>query len=170
MKYTIERGTERPLSDKISDNLRYLFPLVLILIGALYFGLHQNGNNHKVQKPLTLGIYTVNTTDDNSGNSNPSSSGNNSEANSEGTQLTPQTTIPSSQIAPSSPGSAVNVTGLAPGGSGSGDAVTNTTVSCVDKLTNTTLVCVFPYAACTPPLAPTLQGVKTVDGTCIIVN
>jgi hypothetical protein len=178
MRYTVAGGAQKQWSDRFNSNLRYVLPLMLILAGTLYFGLHQNNNNHKVQKPLTLGIYTIKTPDKTSPDSKPSDSNNNDSSSSTGGSiLTPQSTIPSSSIAMASPASASSITGIAPGGSGSGGSiqsggtttVTSTTTSCIDSLTKTTLVCAFPYQTCTIPLTG-VTGVKTVDGTCITIN
>lgn len=180
MKYTIQHGVERQFSERVNSNLHFILPLLVILAGVTFFLMNAQNSDRKPTKPLTLGIYTINSPDenkkDNPGGNDTNSDGDNGTTN-------PPAPITVSELdtlaAAGNPNSASSA--LPVGGRGGGDIqgetvttpavapVVSTTVSCVEQLTQTTLVCVFPYQYCTIPLAPTL-GVKTIDGTCVIIN
>lgn len=69
MRYTVASGVQNQMSDKFSDSMRYILPLIAVFLAAIYLGLNQGNNLHKVQKPVTLGIYTIKSPDNSSGNS-----------------------------------------------------------------------------------------------------
>lgn len=181
MKYTIQHGVERQFSERVNRNLHYLLPLLVILAGVTFFLLNLQNSGRKAPDPLTLGIYTINSPDENkdtTNNGNPAS-----DNGAGGTPLpNPITTSEANNLAAGNTGFVAAA--LPVGGRGGGDIqgsssptttteITTTpvptTVSCVEKLTQTTLICVFPYQYCTPLLQST-TGVKTIDGTCIVIN
>lgn len=183
MKYTIRDGVERPFSARVNNGYKFLLPLLVILAGVLFFMLGPDRSPNKA-KPLTLGIYTVKTPDQNGGNSSNNKS---SDSNGPGGSVASGTLAISSQpsLSPASSislGSSSTSSTIAPAvspvvtggmGGGGGDATpptpSPTTISCVNQLTQTATVCFFPYQACTAPLAG-LTGVKAIDGTCIVLN
>jgi hypothetical protein len=190
MKYTIQRGVNHPFSERFSSNSRYLLPLLVILVGLLFFVINPYHTTKK-PSPLTLGIYTVksstsnpggsNNNDSTGGNSDLSGSGQNANVNPQLGVVTPLSggsapagTSPNPSAAIGGMGGGLPDTGTgSTGGSGTGGTggttPSPTTVSCVNQLTQTATLCVFPYQTCTIPLSPVI-GYKTVDGTCIVIN
>jgi hypothetical protein len=182
VKYTIQQGVERAFSERFKGNLQILIPLLVVLAGVTTWALMPHGSH---QKPKTLGIYTIKTSDQASSTSNNPNDKNNNGASAGGTSSAsaPGTISPirgrsaSLGATSSTLGAAVSpVTGTTTGGlggglggGGTGGGGTPTTTQCINKLTGTQEVCLFPYQTCTVPLAG-LTGAKTIDGTCIVIN
>jgi hypothetical protein len=185
MKYTIQNGVERRFSERVNYNSHFIIPLLVILAGVAFYLLNPYHSSRPPSKPLTLGIYTVKTPDNtvanNSGNPNSSSSSGTPDLNgaTQSGALNPQAEIASPvYAAPSEASSVISLGGrggdvpaadVAPPPAPAPASITPSVTSCVDKLTSTTMVCYFPYQACVVPLGD-LTGVKTVDGSCIIIN
>src|SRR5665213_585659 len=120
MRYTIRAGVEHPYSALASDSSRFILPLIVILAGVLYFGLHSY-QLHKPASPLTLGIYTVKTPD----NSGSSLSGSNSSGNSSDPSLSGSANQTGINPASLSSGSSVGSASSTVGGMGGGTEVSN---------------------------------------------
>jgi hypothetical protein len=171
MKYTIRNGVVRPFSEHISDNARFILPLLIILAGVLFFML---GPRHaqSPQHPLTLGIYTVKTPNQNSGGSKTSSdtsggpsSGSGAVALTGQSPVTPISLGTSSTTASSTPSPAVSpVTTGGMGGGGGGTPV----VTCDNSSGLLPITCL----ACAPALVvPVGQKVLlSTDGSCSLLN
>jgi len=136
MKYTIQKGVERPFLGRISDNARFLLPLLVILAGVLLFLLYPNNSSKRPNKPLTLGIYTVktsdqktsskpgsNTTGNNGGNSDLSGSGQSPGINPQLGGFSPVTAV-----APPTSSSSYTTGGIV-GGMGGGGGTSSTPIT-----------------------------------------
>lgn len=180
MKYTIQHGVERQFSERVNSNLHFILPLLVILAGVTFFLTNAQNGDHKPTKPLTLGIYTINSPDENkNGNPNGSNagSGGNSAANN------PPAPIAASELGTlAGAGNTGTAAGLPVGGRGSGDiqnAVTPPsnpitvtpppapTVVCTN-LTATPVLC----TACAPEflLMAQKKAILASDGTCYAVD
>lgn len=198
MKYTIRGGVTHQLSERINDNLHFILPALIIVAGILFFLLNPGGPSRSA-KPLTLGIYTVNTGNsskpsnstksDNSGNQNNGGSSNTDlNGPTQGQTMNPQ--LGSASLlpppAPSSSGLAAtppSVSGTS-GGLGGGDlggtgGGTSTGVPPTPPPPPApTVVCTNTLSlaqictACTPPLTlmPGQKALLSADGTCVAVN
>jgi hypothetical protein len=183
VKYTIQQGVERAFSERFKGNLQILIPLLLVLAGVTTWALMPHGSH---QKPKTLGIYTIKTSDQtgaNNSNGKKKNGNNNSSSGSLSVSSQPSSIAPisgrsasisggtslGSTVAPV--GSAVApVTGGMGGGLGGGGVTTPPapTITCVNTGGLTPLTC----TACTPPLlVPVGQKVLLYNnGTCTLTN
>jgi hypothetical protein len=194
VKYTVQGGVETPLSERISDNFKFILPLLLLLVLAIYIGITHNFGGRRGHSPLTLGIYTVKTNggggngtssnkaDANHGNGNLTAGPSNLQSASTG--LAPATTIPSTGGSGGLISTSSLPTGGGTGGSSAGGGTTTPPITtyptpppppvptfpCVDLVTGQVMTCT--YAACTPPIALLLgqKALLTTSGTCAVIN
>lgn len=189
MKYTVQGGLQQSPLPRLVSRYKYLIPLLLLLIFVGYAGLTTSGPGRGPSKPLTLGIYTIKSSNDTG------------QAGAAGVNK-PHTSSPSGTGSGSTPPAATAISTPAPaysatgtplqGGMGGGDTLGGTgitvptggdtggsggstgspppTFSCLDAITNAVVTCT--YQACTPPVS-LLGGQKaylTTTGTCVIIN
>jgi hypothetical protein len=197
MKYTIRGGVTHQLSERINDNLHFILPALIIVAGILFFLLNPGGPSRGA-KPLTLGIYTVNTGSSKPNNPNkPNSSGSQSNSGSGSTNLSGLTQgqtmnpqlgsasllpppAPSSSGLAATPPSASGTSGGLGGGdlSGTGGGTSTGVPPTPPPPPAPTVVCTNTLSlaqictACTPPLTlmPGQKALLSADGTCIAVN
>lgn len=175
MKYTLQSGVDRPISQKFTDNLRFVLPLLFIFLLVVALGITQRGRGGNSRKPLTLGIYTVKTPDpnQNGGSSNGGGNTNSPSSSSSAASLNTSSLSPvaSGAVAPSDSSaltaSTVPTTTTPPQTS---TPPAPLTFPCFDLSTGLNVTCT--YQACTPPVAliGSQKAYLTVTDTCAIVN
>ena len=182
MKYTIQHGVERQFSERVNSNLHFILPLLVILAGVTFFLVNAQNSDRKPTKPLTLGIYTINSPDENK-KDNPN--GNTTNPDGDNGATNPPALISVSELdtlaAAGSPGAVSNA--LPVGGRGAGDVqgsvtpppiavapspvTTIATIGCSD-ISATPLIC----AVCSSPISITVgqKVLLAADGSCYAVD
>lgn len=183
MRYTLQNGVDHQYSEKFTDNLRYVLPLLVILAVVAYYGFTHVGSPKRAQNPLTLGIYTIKTPDSGSGsgdsagtntNANGAPSTDNSPLSSPAVSAASQSSSPSNlDLSAATSGLQGTIGGrgggtLPSGGSvqpGAGDVQTS-------PIPTPSTTPVLPYVYCVPAIDIQTGGkrVLAADGSCVTVN
>ena len=172
MRYTIRDGAERPFSGRAKENLRYLLPLLVILVGVLFFALSPNDNKNN-QKPYTLGVYTVKSPNTPAGNNNSNNSSGNDGSSSSPTTSPTALSVNTVSGLGSTDNSAPTPTVTVPvGGMGGGGDTGGSPPTSVIACDNTGGILPITCEACAPALVvPVGQKVLlSSSGSCSLLN
>lgn len=181
MRYTMQTGVQRPVLSRITGRYKYLIPLLLLLVFVGYAGLAPSGPGRRPGKPLTLGIYTIKSSD----NRGPAAANPSKDNHKPSGSTANSATMSPASPAITTPAPAYSATGTAlqggmgggtsdggditlPGGGGSPSPPS--TFPCTDISSGVTVTCT--YQTCAPPISllGSQKAYLTTTGTCVIVN